>query len=69
MRDALRRRVASRLRVVACIASCSGSCASAAAAGEKGRLKSDAAVARMNLGMLLSSRPEREGFSRSDLVM
>ena len=49
--DARRRRVASRVRVLlTCIASCEGSCA--AAAGGEERLRSNAAVARINLGIL-----------------
>ena len=53
--DARRRRVASRVRVLlACIASCEGSCegSCAAAAGGEERLRSNAAVARINLGIL-----------------
>jgi hypothetical protein len=44
------RRVASRVRVLACMASCNGS-RRASAPGVKGRLRSKAAEARMNLGI------------------
>jgi hypothetical protein len=66
MRDARRRRVASRVRVLACVAPCVASWAPAAAGGE-GRLRSNAAVARMNLG-ILASLSEREKFSLSTFV-
>jgi hypothetical protein len=43
------------VRVLACIASCTASSWEPAAAGGKGRLRSNAAVARMKLGIFLSS--------------
>jgi hypothetical protein len=67
MRDARRRRVASRVRVLACVAPCVASWAPAAAGGGEGRLRSNAAVARMNLG-ILASLSEREKFSLSTFV-
>jgi hypothetical protein len=52
MRDARRRRAASRVRVLACVAPCVAPWATAG--GGEGRLRSNAAVARMNLGILAS---------------
>src|SRR4028119_733379 len=66
MRDARRRRVASRLRVLACIASC------AVAPDSPSRPRKSATVARMNLGILssyfLSLRGGEGAFSLPTLV-
>ncbi len=55
------------MRVLACVAPCVASWAPAAAGGGEGRLRSNAAVARMNLG-ILASLSEREKFSLSTFV-
>ncbi len=56
------------MRVLACLAPCCVAPWAPAAAGGEGRLRSNAAVARMNLG-ILASLSERENFSLSTFVM